>query len=134
MKKRGQISIELVLTFGFALLAIIPLTILLYDHTSEGYEDVNNNQAGVIARRITDTANSIYYMGHPSSTTLKVYLPENIFNISMNGRELVFKLDSGNEIVATANVNLSGEINPSSGIKYIRISAMQQFVNITDEN
>ena len=133
MKKRGQISIELVITVGFALLLIIPLTILLYDHTMRTYENVNNNQAGLIARKITDTANSVYYLGQPTSTTLKVYMPENIASIAINGREIVFLGDDDSEIVSTANINMSGNLSSSSGLRYIVITAFENYVNLSED-
>lgn len=131
-KKRGQISVELLITFGFALMMLIPLTILLYEHTIKTQEDVNNNQIGLIARKIIDSANSVYYLGHPTSITLKVYMPSDIKNISFANNEITFKLKDNNEIVSTANVNLTGSLIPSSGLKFIRISAMQNYVNITE--
>ena len=134
MKKRGQISVELVITFGFALMMIIPLTILLYQHTTETYDDVNNNQAGLIARKITDSANSVYYLGYPSTITLKVYMPESIDYINITGKEVIFVLESGKEVVSTANMNLTGEISPGSGLKFIRISALANKVNITEDS
>ncbi len=132
MKKGGQVSIELVITVGFALLIIIPLTILLYEHTTKTHEEVNYNQANLIARKITDSANSIYYMGHPSATTLKVFMPEYITSINISGREIVFKSDNM-EIVNTANINMSGNLSHQSGLRYIKISAMENYVNISDD-
>jgi hypothetical protein len=138
MKKRGQVSIEFVITVGFALLMIIPITIIAYEHISETYYDVNNNQAGLIARKITDNANSVYYLGYPSSVTMKVYMPENIQSINVSGREVIFNLEKGTEVVSAANVNLSGKISPSSGLRYIRISALKyntnnSWVNISED-
>lgn len=131
-KKRGQVSVEFVITVGFAFLMIIPLTILLYEHTTSTYENVNNNQAGLIARKITDSADSVYYLGHPSAMTLEVYMPEDIRSINITGREIVFKLDSSTEIVRTAAINLTGNLTAESGTRFIRISALEKEVRIQD--
>ncbi|MBD3163925.1 hypothetical protein GF323_01885 [Candidatus Woesearchaeota archaeon] len=131
-KKRGQISIELVITIAFAFLITALLTVLLYEHSYSSYNDVNNNQAALIARKITDSADSMYYLGYPSSTTLKVYMPENIEYISIYQREVVFRMESGSEIVSTAKTNLTGNLSSSSGLRYIKISAMDNNVKIQD--
>lgn len=110
------------------------MTVLLYEHTAKTYEDVNNNQAGMIARKITDNANSVYYIGHPSTITLKVYMPEDIESINITGKNIIFKLDAERgDIVRTANVNLSGSLSAGSGLKYIKIAAMEKYVNITED-
>lgn len=136
-KKRGQVSIELIITVGFALLMIIPLTVLMFEHTAQTYKNVNNNQAGLIARKITDAADSVYYLGYPSSLTLKVYMPENIEFINVSGRELVFYDKSGSEIVSISKINLTGSLSSSSGLRFIRISALENQtpyqVNITED-
>jgi hypothetical protein len=132
MKKRCQVSIELVLTMGFALLIVSVLIILLYEHTASTYIAVNNNQAGLIARKITDTADSVYFLGYPTSVTLKVFMPENIASVNITGRTIIFNEESGQEIVSVAKVNLTGSLTKSSGLKFIKISALEKQVNITD--
>lgn len=133
MKKRGQVGIEFVITVGFALLILIPLSVLLYEHTAKTYEDVNNNQAGLIVRKVVDNANSVYYLGHPSTVTLKVYMPEDIEVVNITGREITFRLDNGGDVVGIANVNLTGSLSAESGLKYIKIAAMENYVNITED-
>ena len=134
MKKRGQYSIELVITFGFALLMIIPLALLLYTHMNDTVEDVNENQAGLIARKITDSANSVYYLGHPSKVTLKVYMPEDIVDINITNRTIIFTSESGSAVVRTAKIAMVGNITAGSGLKYIEVSAEKNFVKIEDVN
>ncbi len=132
MKKRGQVSIEFVITVGFAFLILIPLAVLLYEHSTKTYVEVNNNQAGLIARKITDAANKVYYLGYPSSMTLKLYFPEKVDSVSIAGKELILHSQS-NDIVSAANINLTGNFSSSSGIKYIRVSALKDMVNITED-
>ncbi|MCK5283735.1 MAG: hypothetical protein KAK00_10120 [Nanoarchaeota archaeon] len=133
MKKRGQVSIEFVITVGFALLMIIPLTIVLYEHITKTNEGIYNNQAGLIARKIADSANSVYYIGHPTTKTLDVYMPEHIDLINITGREIIFKLSTGQEIVSMSNVNLTGSLLPASGRRRIKISALENMVNISED-
>jgi len=131
--KKGQVSVEYIITVGFALMIIIPLTILLFEHGTKTQEEININQAGLIARKIADTADSVYYIGYPTETVLKVYMPEHIENISTTGREFVIKFEGGNEIVSLSVVNLTTTLKPRSGLMLIRISALEKLVNITED-
>ena len=135
MKKRGQLSIEFVITVGFALLMIIPLTILMYEQMTNAYKDVNGNQAFLIARRITDAANSVYYLGYPSTVTLRVYMPEGIKSINITRTEIAFVMETKSDIVSSAKVNLTGSLTSSSGSKYIKIAAIEltNLVNISED-
>ena len=60
-------------------------------------------------------------------------MPEGIDSVNITGRELIFNLDTGSEIVSTSNVNLTGQLSPSSGLKYIKISALANIVNISED-
>lgn len=133
MKKRGQISIELVITIGFALLIIIPLTLLLYEYTIQRNQEINSNQAGLIARKITDAADSVYYIGYPTTKSLKIYMPEDIESINISGRTIIFRLTTGLEEVSVANINLTGYISPTSGRKHLIVSALEYMVNISED-
>ncbi len=133
MKKRGQVSVELVLTVAFALLIITPLVIILYGHTTNSKQEIDNNQAGLIARKITDSADSVYYLGYPSAVTLKVYMPEHISVINISGREITIEFVSGVEATSVAVVNLTGYLSPSSGVRHIKISALENMVNISED-
>ncbi|MBR9700028.1 hypothetical protein GOV09_06220 [Candidatus Woesearchaeota archaeon] len=130
---RGQVSTEFVITVAFSLLMIIPLSVLLFEHGSKTYDDISMNQGGLIARKITDSANSVYYLGHPSSVTLKVYMPEGIENINITGRNIIILLQSDKSIVSTANVNLTGSLKRDPGLRFIKITALENKVNITDD-
>lgn len=132
MKKRGQISVEFIITVGFAFLMIIPLTLLLYDNMTKDKENIDNNQAGLIAKKITDSANSVYYLGYPSAISVEVYMPDGVNLINFTGREITIGI-ANREAVSVANVNLTGYIKPSGGLKKIKISAMENLVNITED-
>jgi hypothetical protein len=133
MKKRGQVSIEFVATVGFAFLMIVPLTILFYEHTTESYDEVNANQAGILAQKIADTADPVYFLGHPSSVTFKANVPDNVKSIRMQGREIIMNMTGGSEVVGLSRINLTGNLTAGSGIRYIRITALDDRVNVSYE-
>ena len=73
-------------------------------------------------------------MGEPSLTTLKVYIPANLAQATVNGREIVFKIKTKgttSDIVAVSAVNMSGSLPTTQGIHKITIKASSNQVNIT---
>lgn len=140
---RGQASMEYLLVAGFAFVITIPIIIAFYLQSGNINDDINMNQINQIGRKIIDASESVFYLGSPSQTTLKVYMPPRISQISVGrdvagvveGRELVFFVETQSapkEVVITSRVLMRGNISSSSGIHHIQIRADQTYVNITD--
>lgn len=132
--RKSQASMEFIMTVGFALLMIIPLVVILYEQTFLNEKQIYSNQAGLIVRKLTDNADSVFYLGAPATTVLSVYMPNNVKNISLIGKELVFTMADGSDIVSLAVVNLTGNISVGSGPRQIRLTAMPYAVNISDDS
>ena len=135
MKKRGQISVEFIVIYGFVLLMMIPLTIIFYTQSGDTKDVLYNNQLHNIGTRVIDKAESIYYYGQPSKTTIKAYFPENIENITIKNREFIFKFRNSkntlNEIILTSLVNISGSVSNNQGIHNIIIESQGDYVKIS---
>ena len=131
---KSQVSVEYMLIMGFATLMTIPLLLIYYTYTSDSSDSVATSQALQIARKIVDSAESVYYLGKPSQTTIKLNFPDGIVSTNLSNREVVFKmkLQSGvNDIVQVSSVNLSGSLPTSQGIHVITIKAEDNYVQIT---
>lgn len=137
MKKRsGQISIEYTAVVGFALLMIIPLVVVFFLQSGDLTDKVNMNQANQIGIRIVDAAESVYYVGQPSKTILKVYMPNHVEKINISNREIVFDVETINGmkvIVRTASVNITGNISTENGIQQIIVEAKEGYVDIRNK-
>jgi hypothetical protein len=92
MNKKAQVGMEYMTLVVFITAIILPL-ILLYHTQYEGTnEQIRGNQADQIARKVLDAAESVYYLGEPSKTTVKVYIPEQVKNITVGNNEIVFMM------------------------------------------
>ena len=92
------------------------------------------SQALQIARKITDASESVYYLGKPSQTTLKLNFPEKIHSTNVTGYEVIFKMSTQagiTEIVQVSPVNMSGMLPKTSGIFLVTVKADENFVQIT---
>lgn len=132
--KKAQIGMEYMTLVVFITAIILPL-ILLYHTQYEGTnEQIRGNQADQIARKVLDAAESVYYLGEPSKTTVKVYIPQQIENITISNKEIVFRMRTRqgiDEVVRTSPINISGSINPNSGIKFVTVESKGTYVEIT---
>jgi hypothetical protein len=133
--KRGQAAMEYLSVMGFALLLIIPIIIVFFSQSQDVTDQLSMNQVRSIGRDIVTSAEKIYYLGEPSQTILKVYMPSKILNIVVQQHALVFNMSINNavsEVVFASNVNLTGNISAQSGIRYIKVKAVGGEVNLSD--
>ena len=131
---KSQVSVEYLLIIGFTTLMTIPLLLIYYSYSNESKDYVASAQALQIARNIVDASESVFYLGKPSQTTLKLNFPENIYSTNLSSREVVFKIKTANgisDIVQVSSVNISGSLPTSPGIHIITIKADDGYVQIT---
>lgn len=131
---RSQVSVEYMFIMGFAALMTIPLLVIYYTYSGDTTDSVAANQALQIARKIVDSSESVYYLGKPSQTTLKLNFPDRIASTNLSNREVVFKIKTQTgvaEIVQTSSVNMSGALPTSLGIHTLTIKAEDGYVQIT---
>ena len=135
MKKRAQISMEYLTIVGFVAVIILPLLIIYTNYSGSTEDQIISNQVGNIAKKVGDTAESVYYLGEPSKTQVRTYFPKNINNITVSGREIVFFVKSKNgidEVVVNMPVNVTGSLSSSAGIHNIVIESKGSYVLISD--
>ena len=132
---KAQISTEYLVMVGFALLLTIPTAIIFFTQTSQNVDQVNFLQARQITRSIVDNSEKVFYLGKPSTTTIKVVMPRNIQYITIANRNIVFgMLDSTGgvtDVVEASDVNITGTLLPSTGTRHIRIENIGDSVNIS---
>lgn len=131
---KSQVSVEYMLIMGFAALMTIPLLLIYYAYTSDSSDTVATSQALQIARKIADSSESVYYLGKPSQTTLKLNFPERIESTSLSNKEVVFKMKTKNgvtDIVEVSSVNITGTLPTTQGIHIITIKAEGGYVQVS---
>ena len=138
MKKRwsklSQVSMEYLFVIGFSTLMIIPLLIIYYNYSNEASDSVATAQALQVARKIVDSAESVYYLGKPSQTTIKVSFPDKISNATLSDKEVFFKIKVKgglSDVVFPSSVNITGTLPTSQGIHIITLKAETSYVQLT---
>jgi hypothetical protein len=126
-----QSSMEFMVVIGFALLMITPVIIMYSTQRNDINDRVNSNQAFQIARKIVDSAESVYYFGEPSKTTIRVFIPRNVVAFNISRYEVIVKVRTQAgvaEIVQVSKVNISGDIPPNYGVYDIEVVAKGNYV------
>src|SRR3989344_1176091 len=95
---KSQVSVEYIMIIGFVLVTIVPMVLIYYNYSNETRESVATSQALNIARKIADSAESVYYLGRPSQITLRMNFPENIVSTNLSNSEVLFKISTSNGV------------------------------------
>ena len=135
---KSQASFEYLLIIALTFAIIVPTTYLFFNYSRESTQEIIDAQITKIGRSIVDSAESIYYSGQGSKTTLELNMPGTLDSAEIiDGKELVFNMSSNfgvSEIVFFSSVNIttsSGCIAnvckladlTSSGIKKVKLEA-----------
>ena len=131
---KSQVSVEYMFIMGFAALMTIPLLLIYYTYTSDSSDTVATSQALQVARKIVDASESVYYLGKPSQTTLKLNFPDSIYSANLSSKEVLFKIKTRNgvtDVVQVSSVNITGTLPISQGIHIITVKAEEGYVQVT---
>lgn len=109
---------EYMILFGFVLILVVPLLVLFYSQSSGAAADVRSQQVQMVGQQIVDKAESIYYLGAPSRTEMRVSFPDGVTNVTLQNKELVFVVRASkgtSEIVIPSKINLTGTLSTTEG-------------------
>jgi len=134
--KKSQASMEFLVVFGFVFLMMIPLIVIFFDQTGYVQDTIGESQIRNIMLKIVNKAESVYYTGGSSKTTIKAYLPEGVQNINISSRTIrvIYLTKKGiyHNIEAGSLVNMTGTFSVNSGIHNILIESDGGAVSISE--
>ena len=134
MSVKSQVSIEYLMIMGFVVVMTIPLLVLYYTYTTNSRDEIITSQVNQIATRIVDAAESVYFLGEPSQTTIRVYIPNQIKGASLDNKEILFNVSTRtgvSEIVQISSVNLTGSLPINQSTYSITLKASSTGVEIS---
>lgn len=132
---RAQVSVEYTLIMGFVAAISIPLLIIYFNFSEASSEEINGKQLVNIARKVVDSAESVYYLGEPSQTMIKTHIPTSVQEATIeNSKVIIFKLKTSkgvSEIVEVSPVNITGSLPITQGSHNIILKAKEDYVEIS---
>lgn len=138
MKKRfavkAQVGVEYMIIVGFVTVAIISILGFAYFYSNQIKDQIKANQLESFATQLINSAESVFFSGEPSKTTISLYLPEGVESIVIAPDSIVIttQTSSGKNIQAfRSKVPISGTITSTGGIKKLSIEAQASDVLIS---
>ena len=132
--KSAQVSMEYLTITGFTTILLIITLGLSVFYISSSQDNIALSQSKKITDILIDNAQSIYYIGPPSKTTIKLYMPTQVESITINQNYVRMKVHTKTgltDVVSSGDINVSGYLSPKSGIKKITIEAKEGYVWIS---
>lgn len=126
MSRKGQVSIEYILIMGVAFMLTVPLFAVFQAEQNRISDSITDAQIEKAGRVIADAANSVHYYGEPAKQTIRVYFPESIKQVTIDGKSIIFLIDSTHgdyEWPISADVDLTGSLGTYEGIHVIEVNA-----------
>ena len=132
--RKAQVSSEYLIIVGFVVGITIPLMLVYFTFTNDINDQIVATQVDQIARSIVDAADTVYYLGEPSQTSLRVYLPVNIDDAFLNNKALIYKVKSKagvSDIAYVSAANLTGSLPVSAGVHVVTVKAEENGVVVS---
>ena len=130
---KAQVSIEYMIVLGFVTFAVMS-TLLIASYYSGFVQDkIKLNQVELMASKIINSAESVFYSGAPSQATVIVYIPQGVESIELSNKDIIITTETSSGIVKQAfssNVVLEGSIPTNWGTKNIVLKAETNKVTI----
>ena len=135
-RKKGQISVEYLIVVSFVTFIVLTILGISLFYSAQIQDSIKFNQLERFAKKIISSAESTFYSGEPSRTTINSYLPEGVTDIRIIENSLIFNVSSagGTSVIAyssTVPIEIEGTISTSSGLKKILITAEENIVKIS---
>ncbi|HUY69966.1 MAG TPA: hypothetical protein VMV00_00150 [Candidatus Baltobacteraceae bacterium] len=135
--KRGQSSIELLITLSFGLIVLLPIVILAFIQISTSTSTLATTEAQAAATKLASISVSVGSQGFPAKQLVLLQIPPNINNIFVGtssngvGHEIIFIVNTNagpSYVTAYTPVNVSGYIEQlaQTGTYLINVSAQNR--------
>jgi uncharacterized protein (UPF0333 family) len=90
--RKGQASLELLVTLGVVIAFTVPVIFLLLSVSSVGYENAAKDQADATARTLADSINIVYAQGDGAKRIVLVNSPSATEKIEIKKNEVAVKI------------------------------------------
>lgn len=131
---KSQSALEYLIMVGFVTLTIISILLIAYIYTAILRDRIKYNQISVLGEKILNTAETVYYSGEPSKTSVSVFIPSGVENIDISDTNIIvdFSTSAGMARIAfSSKINITGDISTSEGIKNLVFEAKEDYVSIS---
>ena len=134
MIKKGQVSFEYFIILGIVLIVITPLSLVAYNYFDSYRYQIEVKQADQTAKILVSEAESVFFLGPDSLSTIEIYIPDNVHSIGVEDNFINIRIRTNKgieDVVAFSNVNLTGSIPITRGSHFIQIFGNEDSVEFS---
>lgn len=134
-ERRAQISTEYLIVVSFVVFVILAVLGIATYYTSKIQDTVKFDEIEKSAKKIIYAAETTFYDGTPAKSTIEIYLPSGISNVTIQDDLIIFNVSSSsgqNLIAFPSSVPIEGSFSSSPGVKKILVEAQIDKVEISD--
>jgi len=143
INKSAQISVEYLIVISFVTFVVLTILGLALLYSSQIQDTIKFNELDRFTKKTISAAESTFYSGEPSRTTITAYLPRGVTEIYVDTNEnaIIIEIESsgGTSVIAypssvpieMPNSPTDSPITPSFGLKKILVEATATNVKIS---
>ena len=124
---KAQSSVEYMILIGFVTFGIISILIIAFFYAAIVRDEIRHNQIDIFAKKIISESESVFYSGAPSKRTINAYLPDGVSSIQILSQSIIINYSTKSTVENVrefvSNVNITGTITTSQGVKRLEIIA-----------
>jgi len=132
---KAQVALEYLFIVGFSFVLLVPVIVLFYTQQASLEDEVVGAQARKVMDELVAGIDTVYYLGPPSKQTLKLRFPEGVTAVTIQDNVIIFDIQTASteyELPGYAAANITGTIEPFSGVHVLTVTALENSVNVTE--
>ena len=94
MNKKGQISIEYLVLVSFIAFLVVTVLGVALVYSAQMRDQIRFYQLEQFSSKIIASAESVYYAGEPSRSTITAYLPGGLNDVVISGFDMTFSIST----------------------------------------
>jgi hypothetical protein len=131
---KAQVAIEYLTIISIAFIILIPLILYVNDLLNNYNDDTKISLAKNTVKKLGENIDWIYSQGQPARTTLEIYIPDGITNVSLANKTILLKIKT---LAGTSDIfyetvpSLNGSIPTTKGYYMVTLVSYENYVNIS---
>ena len=131
---KSQAAIEYLIIVSVAFMILIPLGVYV-NQSLIGYRDNNKiSKAWNTVKKLGQSADWVYSQGPPAKISLEVYIPDDLEEVSIDNKNILFRVRTSagiSDVFYVTVPSLNGTIPSNSGYYFVSLTAFADYVNIS---
>lgn len=131
---KAQAAVEFLIIVSVALMILLPVTFYARQLLIGYKDDTKISLAKNTVKKLGESADWVFSQGPSAKRTLEIYIPDDVYNISLEDRTILFEVKTSagvTDVFYEAVPSLNGSLPITSGYYFVSLTAYTNYVNIT---